>query len=64
MKNTSDWNTFMKTGSVEDYLRYTGAYREDTKAAKESTEINRRTVEGFNAKSDNGVRNDYQIRTD
>ncbi|MBQ7971861.1 MAG: hypothetical protein IJ291_00190 [Lachnospiraceae bacterium] len=61
MKNRSEWNSFMKTGSVEDYLRYTGCYKEasvdepsgdkrDVKTASENTD----------AEFGNGFRNYHQ----
>lgn len=65
MKNVSEWNTFMKSGRVEDYLRYTESLAKQSDGREEINVSERMPVtEGFYAKSCNSVRNDNQIRAD
>lgn len=65
MKNAGEWNTFMRTGSVEDYLRYTGAYVEKTtNVQRTGTQRKAAVAEEIHAESDNGYGNDYQIRAE
>ncbi len=60
MKNVSEWNTFMKTGRVEDYLRYTetmsGTLSNST--AKDRQE-EKKGAEQTHAESDYRFRNRY-----
>lgn len=63
MKDAGKWNTFMRTGSVEDYLRYTGVYDEKTTNEQRTGRQRKSAVaEDIHAESDNGYGNDYQIR--
>lgn len=60
MKNVSEWNTFMKTGRVEDYLRYTGCVSETCSGTiSEHSKKEKKDVERTNAESDYRIRNRY-----
>lgn len=60
MKNVSEWNTFMKTGRVEDYLRYTNAVSDtlsDKNPQRQPDE--KKGMEQTHAESDYRFRNHY-----
>ncbi|MBE5878871.1 MAG: hypothetical protein E7288_02695 [Lachnospiraceae bacterium] len=64
MKNVNEWNTFMKTGRVEDYLRYTSVSSDtfSNRASIESEE-DKKDVGQTHAESDYRSGDCYQIRT-
>lgn len=57
MKNNAEWDAFMQTGKVMDYLKYTAAVRDDAagNVVKEERNHCERTGDG-----DGAVRSDHR----